>query len=77
MLNDQQILQDIHSLPPDGQAEVLDFIAFIKQKKARLAMSPSTVPLFHIQPAEQGSGYHNTAIDHDAILAESIDRSHT
>ncbi len=35
MLNDQQILQDIHSLPPDGQAEVLDFIAFIKQKKSQ------------------------------------------
>ncbi|MBT9547117.1 MAG: DUF2281 domain-containing protein [Candidatus Sericytochromatia bacterium] len=77
MLNDQQILQDIHSLPPDGQAEVLDFIAFIKQKKDRLAMLPSTVPLFHIQPAEQASGYHNTVNDHDAVLAESIDRSHT
>ncbi|MGE3727293.1 MAG: hypothetical protein AB7I41_17165 [Candidatus Sericytochromatia bacterium] len=75
MLNDQQILQDIHSLPPEGQAEVLDFIAFIKQKKARLAIVPSKAQVFQIQPAEQASGYDNTAFDHDAVLAESVDRS--
>lgn len=37
MLNDQQILADIHALPEDKQAEVLDFIAWLKSKKTTLA----------------------------------------
>ena len=43
MLNDKQILSDIHSLPPDKQTEVLDFIEFVKTKaeaKDKPAVSP-------------------------------------
>ena len=32
MLNDKQILSDIHSLPPEKQTEVLDFITFVKSR---------------------------------------------
>ena len=40
MLNDQQILADIHALPEDKQAEVLDFIAWLKSKKTTSAKKP-------------------------------------
>ncbi|MBT9548934.1 MAG: hypothetical protein IV090_26315 [Candidatus Sericytochromatia bacterium] len=41
MLNDQQILADIHALPQDKQAEVLDFIAFVKSRPRMPAQVPS------------------------------------
>lgn len=72
MLNDQQILQDIHALPPEAQAEVLDFIAFIKQRKNKSAQSQVASQPFQIQPAERASGHQNTAADHDAVFAESV-----
>jgi hypothetical protein len=41
MLNDQQILADIHALPQDKQAEVLDFIAFVKSRQSMPVQAPS------------------------------------
>jgi len=32
MFQDQEILNELHSLPPAKQAEVVDFIQFLKQK---------------------------------------------
>lgn len=37
MLNDQQILAELRALPPERQAEVLDFIEFMKQKDKKQA----------------------------------------
>lgn len=34
MLNDQKILADLHALPPEQQAEVVDFIAHLRLKAA-------------------------------------------
>jgi len=33
MFQDQEILNELHSLPPARQAEVVDFIHFLKQKQ--------------------------------------------
>ncbi|MGV3525506.1 MAG: DUF2281 domain-containing protein [Candidatus Sericytochromatia bacterium] len=33
MFQDQEILNELHSLPPAKQAEVVDFIQFLKQKQ--------------------------------------------
>jgi hypothetical protein len=32
MLNEQQLLQEIKTLPPEQQGQVVDFVAFLKQK---------------------------------------------
>lgn len=50
MLNDQQILADIHALPQDKQAEVLDFIAFVKsrQRTSTQVTSPKAEELLQL-----------------------------
>jgi hypothetical protein len=40
MFQDQEILQDLHSLPAPAQAEVLDFIRFLKQKQQMSIPTP-------------------------------------
>lgn len=35
MFQDQQWLQDFESLPPEKQAEVVDFIQFLKSRQAQ------------------------------------------
>lgn len=44
MLNDKQILIDIHSLPPEKQAEILDFIALTKARNQNMVVT-KTSPL--------------------------------
>ena len=42
MIHDQQLLNEFHSLPSDKQAEVIDFIAFLKSK---VPQTPSSTKL--------------------------------
>ncbi|HEY9840835.1 MAG: hypothetical protein ACAI44_06660 [Candidatus Sericytochromatia bacterium] len=77
MLDDQQILRDIHALPPEKQSEVLDFIAFVKARKT--AVEEASVPAyntFSIRPASHPSGHQNTSRDHDAILGQAAAEKH-
>ncbi|MEZ0368866.1 MAG: hypothetical protein ACAI44_07245 [Candidatus Sericytochromatia bacterium] len=50
MLNDQQILADLHTLPPDKQVEVIDFIQFLKARTSQ--PSKETVAVFRQPPPE-------------------------
>jgi len=54
MLNDQQILADIHALPEEKQAEVLDFIAKLKASKKERRKHPlwGAIPNLVIHMAE-------------------------
>ena len=55
MLNDQQILAEIHTLPPDKQAEVIDFIQFLKARYAQQAIQATTGLRREPPPELQGS----------------------
>ena len=55
MLNDQQILSDIYSLPQEKQAEVLDFIAFVKSRNITSEKGPNDKRAQLIQLLHQAS----------------------
>jgi len=40
MIQDNQLLESFHALPPDKQAEVVDFIAFLNAKQESVQQSP-------------------------------------
>ena len=73
MLDDQQILRDIHALPPEKQSEVIDFIAFIKSRGQTTSVTGNEPQKsFQISPASRPSGFKNTSTDHDAIFVQAI-----
>lgn len=73
MLDDQQILSDIHALPPEKQSEILNFIAFVKSRDQRVSTANNEPPItFQLSPASRPSGFTNTSVDHDAIFAQAI-----
>lgn len=42
MIQDKQLLDEFHALPPDKQAKVIDFIESLKQKQSQVSESKST-----------------------------------
>lgn len=36
MIQDNQLLEEFHSLPPEKQAEVIDFIGYLKSKTEKV-----------------------------------------
>ena len=70
MLNDQQILSDIHSLPPEKQLKVLKYILQLKQDEASPISKPITKPL---RPFGVISGKSRMAADFDAPLDDFRD----
>ena len=72
MLDDQQILRDIHALPPEKQSEILDFIAFVKSRGQSAAIASNEArKSFQLSPASRPSVFTNTSVDHHAILAQA------
>lgn len=76
MLDDQQILREIHALPPEKQEAVLNYIAFVKARTSP-AQPPEnlTEKNFTIRPAPKPSGYQTTVQDHDTIFSEAVQDS--
>lgn len=72
MLDDQQILNDIHALPPEKQAEVLDFIAFVAFRARSSVQAGNAFPsAFQLTPASHPSGFTHTSVDHDVVFAQA------
>ena len=61
---EQQILQDLHSLPADKKQEVLDFVQFLKHKE------PVKRPLRSVEGLCADLGIHITAEDIDQARRE-------
>jgi hypothetical protein len=38
MIQDNQLLEEFHSLPPEKQAEVIDFIGYLKSKTEKVSV---------------------------------------
>jgi hypothetical protein len=65
----EQAVTAIQKLPENQQTEIAELILeILKQKQTS---TKEKIPYF-LSPAKQGSGYKNTAQNHDAVLAEAI-----
>ncbi len=58
-----QLLETIRALPPERQAEVIDFVEFIKQRSA---------PQADVRPVGLCQGEFTVPEDFDAPLPESV-----
>ena len=52
MFHDKQWMQDFETLPPEKQAEVVDFIQFLKSRQAHQDQPPKTKRPFGVLKGE-------------------------
>ncbi len=75
----QALQQELNSLTLEQLQQVASFIAFLRFQERQLFPTTQIVPpqsvtsnhqLLQVTPVIPGSGYTNTALEHDAVLAE-------
>lgn len=70
----EQAFTEIQQLPESLQLEIASIILEIIQHKQN--PEPEKTPYF-LSPALQGSGYTDTAANHDQVIAESLLHHHS
>lgn len=60
MMQDQQLLSDFHSLPPDKQAEVLDFVSALKKRSRPKRATSENDPILQVAGCVSGPPIGNS-----------------